>query len=430
MNFKHKFALAVLASTLLLTTACSNNKSASTSNAVATKVSKKTTITFWYSLTGKSKATLEKLTKDFEKKNPNITVKLQSQGGNLGDLQSKLVSSLQSPKNLPTISQAYPGWLYSAAKNKLLVDLKPYIINKKIGWSSYQNSDIKSALWDGAKINNTQYGVPFNKSVEVLFYNKTLLDKYHVQVPTTMAELKKASEEIYQKSNHKVKGVGFDSLNNYYMLAMKDKGIDFNSKIKFDSKESKAVINYYAEGVKAGYFMTAGTEKYMSTPFNAGKVAMFVGSTANEAYVKPGLAKGNEYGIVARPSNYNVQQGTDIYMFSHASKLQRTAAFLYLKYLTSKSVQRIWADSTGYMPVNSSVLTSASYEASTQSKVPKILAQTSKKLYYLPVLKNSESAYDQVNANMQTILASAEKGKSWTNDIKTAQSKFANAWKQ
>lgn len=231
MKFKNKVALAAMLGVSLLATACSTGSKTSTSSStIPTKVTKKTTITFWYSLTGTSKATLENLTKEFEKKNPNIKVQLQSQGGNLGDLQSKLVSSLQSPKNLPTITQAYPGWLYSAAQNKMLVNLTPYVNNKEIGWGSYSNSKIKSALWDGAKINGTQYGVPFNKSVEVLFYNKTILDKYGVKVPKTMAELKKASQEIYEKSEHKVKGVGFDSLNNYYMLAMKEKGIDFTKK--------------------------------------------------------------------------------------------------------------------------------------------------------------------------------------------------------
>lgn len=431
MKFKNKVALAAMLGVSLLATACSTgNKTSSSSSSIPTKITKKTTITFWYSLTGTSKSTLENLTKEFEKKNPNIKVQLQNQGGNLGDLQSKLVSGLQSPKNLPTITQAYPGWLYSAAQNKMLVNLTPYVNNKEIGWGSYSNSKIKSALWDGAKINGTQYGVPFNKSVEVLFYNKTLLDKYGVKVPKTMSELKKASQEIYEKSEHKVKGVGFDSLNNYYMLAMKEKGIDFNKKLNFASSESKAVINYYADGVKDGYFMMAGTEKYMSTPFDSGKVAMFVDSTANEAYVKSGLTQGNEYGIAARPSSINVQQGTDIYMFSKATKLQRTAAFKYLKFLTSKASQTTWANKTGYMPVNTDVLDSASYKASKTSKVPAILEATTKKLYYLPVTKNSESAYDQINANMQTILADAGKKKNWTSDVTTGQSKLTAAWKQ
>ena len=114
---------------------------------------------------------------------------------------------MQSPKNLPTITQAYPGWLQSAAKNKMLVNLTPYINNKEVGWGSVAASEIKQGMLDGAQINGTQYGIPFNKSIEVLIYNPDMLKKYGItKVPSTNAELKQAAQTIYQKSNHKVVG--------------------------------------------------------------------------------------------------------------------------------------------------------------------------------------------------------------------------------
>ena len=207
-------------------------------------------------------------------------------------------------------------------------------------------------------------------------------------------------------------------------------GKDFNKNLDFDSKDSVKAINYYADGVKAGYFMQAGTEKYMSTPFNNGRVAMFIGSTANEAYLKQGLKKGYTYGVAARPSSMNVQQGTDIYMFNKATAMQKSAAFKYLKFLTSKSSQLYWAQKTGYMPVNTEAINDHLYQDAKDSKVPAIIAKTSKNLYFLPITKNSISAYDQVNANMQTILAKADKKQSWTNDIKVGQDKLSSAWNQ
>lgn len=431
MKRLHKVALlGVLALTLLGASACSNKQTGSSSSKIPTKITKKTNVTFWYSLTGTAQASLKKLTSDFEKKNPNITIKLQSQGGNYDDLQAKINSSLQSPQNLPTITQSYSDWLYTAAQNKMLTNLTPYITNKKIGWGSYQNSPIQAGLWNGAKINGIQYGVPFNKSVEVLFYNKTLMNKYNIKVPKTMAELKTASKQIYQKSNHKVRGMGFDSLNNYYMLAMKENGINFNKKLNFTSPLSKKVINYYADGVKDGYFMQAGTEKYMSTPFSNARVAMFIGSTANEAYVKQGLSKKYQYGVAARPSKVNIQQGTDLYVFNKASASQKAAAFMYLKFLAGHAPQLYWTQKTGYMPVNTQVLNSAAYKANKDSKVPAILAQTAKNLYFLPAVNNSNSAYNQINSNMQLILAQASKKGNWNNAVKVGKSKLDSSWKQ
>lgn len=65
-------------------------------------------------------ATLQKLTEKFEKENPKINIKLEGQGS-YSDLQGKLNSTMPSPKDLPTITQAYPDWLYAASQNKMLV---------------------------------------------------------------------------------------------------------------------------------------------------------------------------------------------------------------------------------------------------------------------------------------------------------------------
>ena len=137
MKFTKKFAaVAVAALALVGTTACSNSKSNDSSSSksadIPTKITKKTTVVFWHGMTGTQEKTLQSLTKDFEKKNPNITVKLENQG-KYTDLQAKINSTLQSPNNLPTITQAYPGWLLNAANSKRLVDMTPYINNSKIG---------------------------------------------------------------------------------------------------------------------------------------------------------------------------------------------------------------------------------------------------------------------------------------------------------
>jgi len=204
-------------------------------------------------------------------KNPSIKVTLQNQSS-YSDLQAKINSTLQSPKDLQTITQAYPGWLYSAASDDMLVDLDSYISNDTIGWGDQEK--ITSSLLEGAQIEGKQYGIPFNKSTEMLFYNADMLKEYGVEVPTTMEELKEAAKTIYEKSNGEVVGAGFDSLNNYYAIGMKNEGVDFNKDLKLTSKASKEVISYYGEGIDKGYFRVAGSDKYLSGPFANKKIAI------------------------------------------------------------------------------------------------------------------------------------------------------------
>jgi multiple sugar transport system substrate-binding protein len=434
MKFSKKLAMAAVAALALVgTAACSNggsNSSSSSSEKIPSKITKKTTVVFWNAMPGVQGSTLKQLTNEFEKKNPKINVKLENQG-TYNDLQAKINSTLQSPNNLPTITQAYPGWLWNAAQNKMLVNMTPYINNKNVGWGSAKASSIRTELLDGAKIKGTQYGIPFNKSIETLTYNADMFKKYGIKkVPTTMEELKQVSETIYKKSNHKVVGAGFDSLSNYYTLGLKNEGINFSDKVNFSGAASKKVINYYADGIKKGYFRVAGSEHYLSGPFANEKVAMFIGTSAGEGFVKQGVGNKFTYDVAPRPGKYTMQQGTDIYMFNHATADQKAAAFKYIKFLVSKSSQLKWANATGYIPVNESVVTSSEYKNNKSTKLPAKLEDSMKHLYSVPVSKNSNAAYQQLNSIMQNILSAAQKGQNVNSQINAGKQKFDAAWKQ
>ena len=436
MNFGKKLAaLAVAGLALVGTAACSNGGSSSSSTSDTNKipkVTKKTTVVFWHGMQGQQETTLKKLAKEFETKNSNIKIKLEQQG-DYDNLQAKLTSTMQSPKNLPTITQAYPGWLQSAAKNKMLVNLTPYINNKEVGWGSVAASEIKQGMLDGAKINGTQYGIPFNKSIEVLIYNPDMLKKYGItKVPSTNAELKQAAQTIYQKSDHKVVGAGFDNLNNYYVLGMKNEGQNFSSKVDFTGKESSRVLDYFVKGEKAGYFRMPGSDKYLYVPFTNKKLAMFVTSSSTETWIKQAAKKGFKYEVAARPGKYTMQQGTDIYMFSHASAMEKAAAFKFMKYLSSKENQIKWAKETGYIPVNEDATKSAEYKENKEFKLPAKLEDilSTNSLYSVPVIKNSNAVFSQLNPIMQSILSAAQKDRNVNSAIKTGKTKFDAAWKQ
>ena len=436
MNFGKKLAaLAVAGLALVGTAACSNGGSSSSSTSDTNKipkVTKKTTVVFWHGMQGQQETTLKKLAKEFEAKNSNIKIKLEQQG-DYDNLQAKLTSTMQSPKNLPTITQAYPGWLQSAAKNKMLVNLTPYINNKEVGWGSVAASEIKQGMLDGAKINGTQYGIPFNKSIEVLIYNPDMLKKYGItKVPSTNAELKQAAQTIYQKSNHKVVGAGFDNLNNYYVLGMKNEGQNFSSKVDFTGKESSRVLDYFVKGEKAGYFRMPGSDKYLYVPFTNQKLAMFVTSSSTETWIKQAAKKGFKYEVAARPGKYTMQQGTDIYMFSHASAMEKAAAFKFMRFLSSKENQIKWAKETGYIPVNEDATKSAEYKENKEFKLPAKLEDilSTNSLYSVPVIKNSNAVFSQLNPIMQSILSAAQKDRNVNSAIKTGKTKFDAAWKQ
>ena len=276
-----------------------------------------TEVVFWHAMNGAQEETLTRFAENFMEANKDIKITLQNQG-KYNDLQAKLNSTFISPKDLPTITQAYPNWLWDAAKEGLLVDMGPIV--KGIENSDDLNKDMLGA----SVIEGVQYGVPFNKSVEVLYYNADMLKEYGVEVPPTMEALATASKTIFEKS-----------LNNYYPIEMKNAGVDFNKDLDVTGKESEDIVNFYFEGVKEGYFKMANSGEYLSTDLGGEVLAMNIGSIAGESHVAKAAEGKFEFGIANRPSAINLSQGTAIYMFNEATEAEQAAAATFIEYLVS-----------------------------------------------------------------------------------------------
>ncbi|WP_296646734.1 extracellular solute-binding protein [Romboutsia sp. 13368] len=400
MKFKKLTSLALSAALMTgLMTGCGSTKSASTEE-IVTEITEPVEITFWHAMNGDLEKTLQNLTDKFMESNPNITVTLQNQSS-YPDLQQKITATTASPKDLPTLTQAYPQWMVNPIQDELLVDLKPYIENETIGDKNYNN--ILEGFRNGAEIDGKVYGMPFNKSTEVIWYNKTLFDELGLEVPTTFEEFAQVAKTITEKKG--IVGAGFDSLNNFYTTYLKNKGVDFNSETDVTGAESVEAANYYLDGVKEGYFRIAGTDMYLSGPFANETLGMYVGSNAGESFVKQGVDGKFEIGVAAYPAESVMQQGTDVYMFSNATAEQRTAAFEYLKFLTSTENQITWGIETGYIPATQEAIASEAYKTS-GSLVASVLEQaTAKNLFINAAAQGVDSAYNEAKVVMEDILS-------------------------
>lgn len=400
MKFKKLTSLAL--STVLMTglmTGCGSKNNAS-SEEIVTEITEPVEISFWHAMSGDLEKTLENLTNKFMEANPNIKVNLQNQS-TYNDLQQKMTATLASPKDLPTLTQAYPHWMINAMQDELLVDLKPYIENETIGSENY--NDMLEGFKTASEIDGKIYGMPFNKSTEVIWYNKTLFDELGLEVPTTFEEFAQVAKTITEKKG--IVGAGFDALNNFYTTYLKNKGVDFNSETDVTSAESVEAANYYLDGIKEGYFRIAGTDMYLSGPFANETLGMYVGSNAGESFVKQGVDGKFEVGVAPYPAESVMQQGTDLYMFSSATAEQRTAAFEFLKFLTSTENQITWGVETGYIPATHAAISSDEYKNS-GSLVSSILEEaTSKNLFINDVAQGVDSAYNESRVVMEDILA-------------------------
>ena len=419
MKVSKKLLVCLLA--LGLMTGCSNKKTneAPTQTEIVTDITSPVEITFWHAMSGVQEESLKKLTDNFMAENKNITVNLQNQSS-YQDLQQKLTATTASPKNLPTLTQAYPDWMLNPISDGLVLQLDIYINHDKIGFDNY--NDILPSFRESSKINNVIYSIPFNKSTEILWYNKTLFNELGLKVPTTMDEFTNVAKEIKSKKN--IVGGGFDSLSNYYVTYLKNEGVIFDSKFDPTSQASVKAVNYYLDGIKQGYFRMAGTDKFLSGPFANETLGMFVGSNASESFITNGVNGKFDIGVAPYPAKYKMQQGTDLFIFSNATAEQQTAAFEYLKFLTTTDNQITWAKETGYIPVRTSALESDEYKNS-GSLVAPILVDATQGLFTNPILVGADRAYRESATMLEGILADPNGDfKSKLNDFKSTLATF------
>lgn len=358
-------------------------------------VTEPTTIVFWHGMNGEQEVALTEMTQKFMDENENITVDLQNQG-NYGDLQQKLTATTTSPSDLPTMTQAYPDWMFNPIQDGLVYDLTSYT-------ESLDNyDDIIEGFRNGTVIDGKVYSMPFNKSTEVLWYNEDIFNELGLEVPTTYDELAEVSKAIYEAKG--IAGTGWDSLSNYYTTYINSKGQVYDSNFDVTSDVSKEAVNYHLDGVKEGYFMIAGTDAYMSGHLGSENVAMYIGSNAGETYVLDAADGKFTAKAAPAPTDVSIQQGTDVFVFDSADENQKAAALQYISFLTSTEEQIFWGINTGYIPARTSALESNEY-VNSGSLVAPIIEDSTQNLFNNPVVRGANDAYREAGTVMEQILA-------------------------
>lgn len=311
------------------------------------------TVQFWHGMSGGLEDELKSLTDKFNSGNGrSITVKLVNQGA-YGDLQKKLMASIAA-KTLPDVAQVYNNWINESLSS--VVPLDDFVTKDFDNYSDI----VESYRSEGAELGKI-YTVAFNKSSQVLFYNKDEFKKLSVNPPATWEELAAAAKRI--KDDTGKPAIGYDDLVAMFQQYMLQNGSEFISdgQVKFTGPDGVAAYKFISELYLNGYARLAGEDKYMSGPFGNQNVYMYVGSSAGASYIK---ANGFEVGAAPLPKGKKgavPQAGTNIAMFTQ-DPANQAAAWEYIKFLTQADNTAEWAMKTGYLPVRTSAFQSQTYQ--------------------------------------------------------------------
>ena len=279
--------------------------------------------------------------------------------------------------------------------------------------------------------------MPFSKSTEVLYYNKTFFEKNNLKVPTTWDEMYELCKKIKQIDPNSTP-LGYDSEANWFITLCEQGNSPYTSATGshylFDNEANRAFMEklngWYQEGLLTTQGLYGGYTSGLFVSTAEKKSYMSIGSSAGATHQRPEAVDGKypfEVGIASipqiDPSNPKaISQGPSVCIFKKKNMQEVYASWLLVKFLTTNSsFQADFARSSGYVPVIKSVdqdpvfkefvgkADGGDYVAALSMKV--CLSQTD--AYFVsPAFVGSSTARDEVGALLQKCL-------SLTGDVKS-----------
>lgn len=323
-------------------------------------------INYWDALLGPYQKPAQQLVNDFNKSQTKYKVVMNNQG-NYADLEQKIMAAAKS-NQLPVIAQAPYTTVPNYVKNGLLEPLNSYMFHGDQRLTSKDLNDIYPIFLKNAQYNDNYYSIPFCESLSVLYYNKDLMQKYGITLPTSWEELQQDAAKV---KDNDVKLIVFDqSFDKMYESLAKAAGTNIVAPgtltPEITSQPSMMAMNFIMNMIKNGSAETSGADPYGNKIF-AGQKAVFYADTCSDImYVKQQAPSNMQWGTMFLPTFHGKRatmiEGSNLVMFKNATPQQKAGAWAFMKFVLSKPESTKWARETGYMPLRKSVVNSNAYQ--------------------------------------------------------------------
>lgn len=328
------------------------------------------TIEFWHRMGGANQAIVQQWIQEFKLIYPNITVNESKAADDYVALSNKIALSIPAGTT-PDISESYPDHIARYATANAPLALNNFISHPTLGFSQAELDDFLPLLWaEGASYDTegTILSLPFTKSSEGFFYNKTYFETHGYDVPETWDEVFAIAADIKLREPDAIP-FGYDSEDNLFITGSKQWDAPYTGynaetgrgEVQFNNADSKTMVKYFKDKVDKGLMLTRelNGQAYTSDIFKTGeRLYMYVGSTGGTryAYNQEAFDKGVRVGVAPLPSKNageraQIQQGPNINLYRKDSEQRMIAAWLFAKYMISPEKTAEFAIPSGYAPI-------------------------------------------------------------------------------
>lgn len=341
-----------------------------TAFALNTAAYAQTELTMYYpiSVGGPLTEVVDGMISEFEGQNPDIKVNA-IYAGNYNDTRVKALAALNSGQ------PAQLSVLFSIDVHELM-GIDAIVPFDEVVQTDEERAWLNSfypALMENGIVDNQTWGVPFQRSTIVMYYNKDAFRAAGLdpeQPPKTWDEMVEMGQQLtVRSSNNEVDQWGLMIPSTgypYWMfgaLAMQNDEVLMNSEgneTYFNNPGVVEALTYWQDLSGKYSVMPQGLIEWgtLRQNFLERKTAMMWHSTGNLTAVKDNA--NFDFGVAMLPANKRLGSptgGGNFYLFKDANEEERRAALKLVRFMTSPEQAAQWSIATGYMGVSP-----ASYE--------------------------------------------------------------------
>lgn len=339
---------------------------------------------------------LESVIEDFEREYPYIEVNHEQKSG-YDNLHAGVMNSIYT-SSYPNVAVGYPDHFADYIASNIQYALDDFVNSSEYGvnlndyYAQYMTENKTLLYKDDEKTDPYIMGIPFNKSTEVMVYNKTFFDAFGLTVPTTWDDAVTVGKEIISivkgtsskltKDEDKVKHFGTEWSYSYVNADSQQVTAVFDFKdvqesdfypLSYDSqanffitivKQFGGKYTEMGENIKKGYMSFKDDAKviealnfvksmntdhvlgipsvwqetsYCSNPFKMIKSVMTISSSAG---VANNIPAGNKFEVGIAPIPYKyadkkfvISQGTNLAIFKSDAD-HALASWLLIRFMT------------------------------------------------------------------------------------------------
>lgn len=335
---------------------------------------------------GKAAETIESLTNDYVAQNPGVSIDAVY-AGSYQDTVAKVLTAARGG-DAPQLSVILSVDMFTLLDEDLILPFDDFA--KTVEDKEWLNS-FYPAFMKNSQTGGKTYGIPFQRSTPVLYWNKEAFAEAGLDPntpPTTWEEMVEMGRKLVKKNSDgqverwgvRIPSSGFPywlfqglTTQNDVILANSD-----GNETNFDDPAVVEALEYMISLSKEEGVMAPGIIEWGATPkaFFEGQTAMMWTTTGNLTNVRNNAPF--DFGVAMLPANKRrgaPTGGGNFYMFKGSSDAELAAAFDFIKWISAPKQAAKWTIATGYVAPRPDAWDTPEMKAYTDAFPPALVAR-------------------------------------------------------